>query len=155
MRAFVLCCVACGSEAAPPAASPSNVEAAPASAALGDDAKRKQVLEVAGKVDAIRTAAAARDWDALRGHMCEDFDFGGAARGREGAIASWRADPNRMDALVRTIEGDCTLDEAAGVRWTCRPRAGSPDAQPELVSLTHDAVGRSWCVFAKAGQSGD
>lgn len=146
-RALLLLCVACGSEAAPVAA-PSPEAKAPA--ALGDDAKRKQVLAVAGKVDAIRTAAAARDWDGLKAQMCEDFDFGGAARGRDGALASWRADPTRLDALVRAIDGDCAIDETAGTRWTCRPRAGSPDAQPELVSLTHDAAGWSWCVFAKA-----
>ena len=142
-RALVLLCVACGSEAAVPAAPAPEAKAA--TPRPGDDAKRKQVLEVAGKVDAIRTAAVARDWDALAAQMCEDFDFGGAARGREGALASWRSDPTRLDALVRAIDGDCAIDETAGTRWTCRPRAGSPDAQPELVSLTHDAAGWSWC----------
>ena len=139
----------CGGTGEPAAPQP---EAAKTSAPV-DDAKRKSVLEVAGKVDAIRTAAAAQDFDALAKQMCDDFDFGGPTRGRDAALASWRADPQRLAALVRAIDGDCALDESAGVHWNCRPRAGTPagtpeDAARELVSLGHDERGWSWCVFS-------
>ncbi len=113
-----------------------------------EDAKRKSVLEVAGKVDAIRSAAAAQDFDALAQQMCEDFDFGGTTRGRDAALASWRAEPQRLAALVRAIDGDCALDESAGTRWNCRPRADAPGAPRELVSLSHDDGGWQWCVFS-------
>jgi hypothetical protein len=143
-RSIVLCALlSCG---APPPSSADKEEPPPPA----DDAKRRFVLEVATKVDAIREAAAANDFDRLAAQMCDDFDFGGAQKGKDAAIASWRADATRLPALVRTLDGDCGLETPAAAdqttRWICRSRAGDPTREQAL--LRHDDRGWQWCVFA-------
>lgn len=139
---LVLACLSCGAPE-----QPSTVQKSDAPAPV-DDAKRRFVFEVATKVDAIRDAAKAGDFEQLGAQMCDDFDFGGASKGRDAALASWRADATRLPALVRTLDGDCELDSPADetVRWICRSRAG--DATREQVVLRHDDRGWQWCVFS-------
>lgn len=137
---LVLACLSCG---APEQPSPPQKADAPAPV---DDAKRQFVFEVATKVDAIREAAKASDFEKLAAQMCDDFDFGGATKGREAAIASWRADATRLPALVRTLDGDCELSERETTQWICRSRAG--DATREQAVMRHDDRGWIWCGFA-------
>jgi len=143
-RLLVLACLSCGAPEQPSTPQKSD---APAPV---DDAKRSFVFEVATKVDAIRDAAKASDFEQLGAQMCDDFDFGGASKGRDAALASWRADATRLPALVRTLDGDCELDSPDGAaeatRWICRSRAG--DATREQAVLRHDDRGWDWCVFS-------
>ncbi|HWB78193.1 MAG TPA: hypothetical protein VG755_24680 [Nannocystaceae bacterium] len=143
MSLLVFACLSCGTPE-----QPSTAQKADAPAPV-DDAKRRFVFEVATKVDAIREAAKAGDFEKLGAQMCDDFDFGGASKGRDAALASWRADATRLPALVRTLDGDCELssDEAAAdTRWICRSRAS--DATREQAVLRHDDRGWVWCAFS-------
>ena len=139
-RLLVLACLSCGAPEQPSTPQKSD---APAPV---DDAKRRFVFEVATKVDAIRDAAKAGDFEQLGAQMCDDFDFGGASKGRDAALASWRADATRLPALVRTLDGDCELSERETTQWICRSRADA--ATREQVVLRHDDRGWIWCEFS-------
>jgi hypothetical protein len=60
---------------------------------------------------AIKNAASARDFTALRSQLSDDvvWSLGGGA-GADVAVATWQADPEPLDAMVKLLGGACGGD---------------------------------------------
>ncbi|HWO22704.1 MAG TPA: hypothetical protein VNO30_28285 [Kofleriaceae bacterium] len=100
----------------------------------------------AARLAQLKDAIVLRDYKALRAQLADDVVWSlGGAPGADTAMAMWQADPEALDALVRTIES-CAAPEPK--RVTCP--GGEPTAGAWQLVL--EPRGTEWKVasFVKA-----
>lgn len=103
----------------PAEADESAAPAAAAPAAASEAGFAALPADAAAVARAVLAAARARNYDALAGHMDDAFEWSpGAAPSARVALGVWRADPERLVALIAALEAGCALaDDGASV--TC------------------------------------
>jgi hypothetical protein len=107
-------------------AAAAETAAAPAAAAPLDVARFGKLPPEAGRIVAeVERAARARDVQALRARMADEFTFAtGEAPSAETALVVWQADPSILAQLVKAVGAGCSLD-ASGKQAVCPSAATS------------------------------
>jgi hypothetical protein len=97
-------------------------------------------------VGRVRQAIAGRDMAALRAAVAADVTWSfGAAPGVDGAIATWQADPEIVEAMATAIDAGCRSVDAITV--SCPPAASE---QPEYLGwrAVFQPRGARWVMTA-------
>ena len=91
----------------------------------------------------LKDAIVLRDYPALRLQLADDVVWSlGGAPGADTAMAMWQADPEALDAMVRTLEGCATA--AGGKRVACP--GGEPVAGAWQLVL--EQRGKDWKIVS-------
>ena len=91
----------------------------------------------------LKDAIVLRDYGALRAQLADDVVWSlGGAPGADNAMAMWQADPEALDALVRTLERCVAASD--GRRITCP--GGDPTAGQWQLVL--ELRGKDWKVIS-------
>ncbi|HEX7063313.1 MAG TPA: hypothetical protein VF200_15175 [Woeseiaceae bacterium] len=78
----------------------------------------------------VAEAARARDYATLAAHMADAFSYSfGQEPSREGGLAVFRAEPERLDLLADILARDCVRDTLAGLHWYICPAAAADEQQ--------------------------
>ncbi|MBS1118790.1 MAG: hypothetical protein H6Q90_1018 [Deltaproteobacteria bacterium] len=94
--------------------------------------------EAAKRLAELKDSLIRRNYPTLRGQLFDDVAWSlGGAPGADMAMATWQADPETLDAMVRSITGGCV---GAGKRVTC----GEPS--PGTWQLIVEQRGDAWKV---------
>jgi hypothetical protein len=131
-----------------PAKEEAAAEDKPDNAVPKTDPKQWKALPPAAaqRLAQLKDALVLRDYKALRAQLADDVVWSlGGAPGADTAMAMWQADPEALDALVRTIESCAAPDPK---RVTCP--GGEPTAGAWQLVL--EPRGQDWKVvsFVKA-----